>query len=119
MVRRKEGDRLVAPVIDPAGRRSLRVELKYRQQFDRGDAQILQVWNLLDRAGIGSALRGGDAGAGVAGEAAHVHLVDDGLDKRPPNRRVVFPVVAGGISDDALDRDRRVVTTAPGGVAVV
>ena len=55
-VRRKERDRLVAPVVDHARWAGLGVELEDRQQLDGRDAQVLQVGNLLDQPGIGAAL---------------------------------------------------------------
>ena len=55
LVRRKERYRRVAPVVDPSRRAILRVELKHRQQFDRGDAELLEIRNLLDQTGIGAA----------------------------------------------------------------
>ena len=54
LVRREERHRLVAPVVDaPVARRDgLRVELEDGQQLHRGDAQLLQVGNLLDQPGV-------------------------------------------------------------------
>ena len=56
----KEGERAVAPVVGEAKGGIVRVELEDRQEFDGGDAQILQVGNLLDQAGVGAALVGRD-----------------------------------------------------------
>ena len=50
------------------------VELEERQELDRGDAERLQVRDLLDQAEIGSGM--GDAGGRMAREAAQVELVD-------------------------------------------
>ena len=58
VMRREERDRLVTPVVDPASGRVLRIELEYRQQLDRRDAEILQIGNLLDQPGVRSALSG-------------------------------------------------------------
>ena len=55
LVRREERDRRVAPVVDLARRAILGVELEHRQQLDRGDAELLEIGNLLDQAGIGAA----------------------------------------------------------------
>ena len=55
-VRREERDRRVAPIIDLARRGILRIELKDGQQLDGGDAEFLEVGDLLDQAGIGAAL---------------------------------------------------------------
>ena len=106
LVRREERDRRVAPVVDLARRAVLGVELEHRQQLHRGDPELLEIGDLLDQAGEGAAGLLADAGAGVAGEAAHVHLVDDGLRGRPAQRRVAFPVVGGRIDHHALHRGR-------------
>ena len=56
-VRGEEADRAVAPVVDAAAARRRAVphdlglvELEDRQQLDRGDAQLLEVRDLLDDA---------------------------------------------------------------------
>ena len=61
MMRREEGDGLVAPVIHLASRRIVRVELKHRQQLDRGDPQVFEIRNLLDQSGVCPSRRGPDA----------------------------------------------------------
>src|SRR6185369_672357 len=90
LMRRKEGNRRITPVIDAARRTILRVELKHRQQLDRRDAQVLEVRNFLDQASVGATLRLCDAGTGMAGEAPDVHLVDDGLCGGSPEGFVPF-----------------------------
>ena len=94
LVRREERDRRVAPVVDLARRAVLGIELEHRQQLHRGDPELLEIRDLLDQAGEGAAGLLADAGAGMAGEAAHVHLVHDGLRglagaaaRRLPSRR--------------------------------
>ena len=119
LVRREERNRRIAPVVDEPGGAVLGVELEDRQQFDRGDAELLQIRNLLDQAGIRAARLLRDAGAGMAGEAAHVHLVDDGPRGRALQRRVPFPVVRVRIHHHALHRCRGVVAFLPRGVAAV
>ena len=47
-VRRKKRQRLISPVVDEPGRRRLFIERKYRQQFDRRDAQFEQIRDLFD-----------------------------------------------------------------------
>ena len=101
-MRREEGDRRVAPVVDSARGAILSVELKDRQQFDRGDTQLLEIRNLLDHAGIRAAFRLRHSGTGMAGEAAHVHFVNDGLRGGPVQGRIAFPIVAARIRHDAL-----------------
>ena len=105
-MRRKEGDRGVAPVVDQATRAVLGIELKHRQQLDGGDAQSLEVRDLLDHAGISAAALLGDAGALVAREPSHVHLVHDGPSGRSPEWRVTFPVIHRWVRHHALHRGR-------------
>jgi hypothetical protein len=93
LVRREQGDRRVAPVVDPARGGVLGIELKHGQELDRRDAQVLEVGDLLDQPGVGPGLVGRDPRAGRLGEAADVQLVDDRLAMRPPERVVPFPVV--------------------------
>ena len=49
-MRREEGDRRVAPVIDAAGRRVLRIERHHRQQLQGGHPKLLQIRDRLDQA---------------------------------------------------------------------
>ena len=77
-VRRKERNRRVAPIVDPSRRTILGIEMEDRQQFNRSDAQLLKIRNLLDQTGVRAPLPFGDTGAGMGGEAAHVHLINDG-----------------------------------------
>src|SRR5207249_2018612 len=79
---RRVRHRAVAPEVaqTPAGGRVDEravelVELVDRQQLDRGDAQVLQVRDLLDQAGAGPGVA--HAGGRVGGEAAHVQLAED------------------------------------------
>ena len=104
VMRRKERNRLIAPVVRTAGRRRLRIELKDRQQLHRGDAEILQVWDLLDKSCVRPSLTRRDAGTRMPGEASDVHLVNDGFSKRMPERCISFPVVSRWIGHHALHR---------------
>ena len=112
VMRREERDRLVAPVVHAAGRAVLRIELEDWQQLYGGDAEILEIRNLVDQAGIGPALVDGDPGARMPGEAADVKLVDDGLGDRAAERRDRLP------SRNGRDRRRRssslTATLSPG-----
>jgi hypothetical protein len=38
----------IAPIIHPAWRAILRIKLEYGEKFYRGDAEVLEIWNLLD-----------------------------------------------------------------------
>ena len=98
----EERDRLIAPVVHFPKRTRLRIKLEYWKQFHRGDAELLEVRDLLDQPGECSTLRLVDAGAWVPGEAANMHLVDDGSRRRMPQRCVTFPIVGGGIHHHAL-----------------
>ena len=64
LVRREERDRRVAPVVDLARRAVLGIELEHRQQLDGGDAELLEIGDLLDQTGEGAAGLLADAGAG-------------------------------------------------------
>jgi hypothetical protein len=46
------------------------VELKHRQQFNRRDAEVLEIGNFLDQAGVGAARFLANAGARMACEAS-------------------------------------------------
>ena len=84
---RAEGDRVVAPEVPQlfAGQRIderavVLVELVDRQKLDGRDAQLLEVADLLDQAGVGAGMT--HARAGIDREAAHVQLVDDRVFER-------------------------------------
>ena len=64
LVRREERDRRIAPVVDLSRRAILGVELEHRQQLHRGDAELLEIRDLLDQAGVGAARLLADAGTG-------------------------------------------------------
>ena len=104
----KNDDRLVAPVVDQAGRRGQAVEREDRQQLDGGDPEVDEVRDLVDEARIRAAPGGRHAGAGVGGEARQVRLVDDRLAPGVAERLVALPVVRAGVDHDAL-HGRRVV----------
>ena len=93
-VRRKKADRVVAPVVpQPAlDQCSLIDERVHRHQFDRRNAEPPQMldgrWRRHRR--IGAAQRRGDVGM-TTREAAHVHLVDDGLVPGNGRRPIVVP----------------------------
>ena len=55
----------------------------------------------------------------MAGEAAHMKLVDHGLGEGPLERQIPFPVIAAGIGHDTFHRHRRVVAGPACGSAVV
>ena len=55
----------------------LRVELLHRKQLDDGDAERLQIRDLLDDAGKRAACVGCDAGVRARGEPLDVQLIDD------------------------------------------
>ena len=105
LMRRKERDRRIAPVVDLARRTILGIELKYRQQFHGGDAELLKVRNLLDQSCIGAAVCSLDAGTWVAREPADVHFVNDG-----PSRG---PIAAGRPPPSRKRSDRRRHSSSP------
>ena len=55
LMRRKERNRRVSPVIDLAWGTVQRIELKHRQQLDGRDAELLEIRDLLDQARIRAA----------------------------------------------------------------
>ena len=54
------------------------------QKFNRGDAQWLEIRNLIDQTRVRAPLAIGNARAFMGGEAADVHLIDDGSRGRMP-----------------------------------
>ncbi len=101
---REERDRLVAPVVGPAGWRRQRIELEDRQQLDGGDPEIDEVRDLLHEAGVGAAQIGRHARPRIGGHPGQVRLIDHRLAPRPGERLVAIPVVVAGIGHDALHR---------------
>ena len=83
LVRCKERDRRVTPVIDQPGRSILRIELKHRHQFDGSHAELMQIRNFLDQTRKGAPFVFSDTGTRMARKAAHVHLVYDRPGGRP------------------------------------
>src|SRR4029077_10441780 len=108
-----------APVIDPADWSILRIKLKYRHELHRRDSQFLQVRNLLDQARKSTAFLRSDAGTWVAGEAAHMHFINDGLSRGFVERCVSLPVVSMRICDHAFNGHRGVIASHLGCVATV
>src|SRR4029077_8547717 len=93
LMRRKERDRGIFPVIEFPRRAVLSIKLEYRQEFDGRDAELLQGRNFLNQTGIGAPCVLSDAGTGMAGESSYVHLIDNGLRGGPFQRRITFPIV--------------------------
>src|SRR5262249_11934339 len=93
LVRRKEGDRLVTPVVDVPGRGIVSIELEHWHQFNCGHAHFLQIRNHLDQTGKGAASVLRDAGTRMTGEPTHMQFVDDSPRGGPIERPVAFPIV--------------------------
>src|SRR4030095_8253514 len=72
-------------------------------------AQLAEVRNLFDEPCERASRLFADTGARMAGEAAHVQLVDGGLRRGGPHWGIAPPVVRGDIEHDALHRRLRVV----------
>ncbi len=93
----KEPYRVVAPVVQELlavhlpGVDGL-VELEDGHQLHRVDPQLLQVGDLLHQASEGA--RMGDAGGEMAGEAAHMELIDDQVAHGAGGLRRIAPVEA-------------------------
>ena len=94
-MRREERDRVVTPVVGPAGRRQLPLgdELMHRHQLHSGHAQPGQVLDdgRAGQARIGAPLPGRDPGM-AQGQAADMRLIDHRLVIRRPRRPVTRPV---------------------------
>jgi hypothetical protein len=71
-----------------------------RQQFNRGDSQLLKIGNFLDHTPIGSGLV--YPRAGMAGQAAHVGFVDNGFVPGTVQEVVALPIEAVVAVDHAL-----------------
>src|SRR6516225_1856246 len=56
LVRCEEGDRRIAPVVDESSRAILRIKLEDWQQLNSGNAELLEIRNLFDKAGESTAL---------------------------------------------------------------
>jgi hypothetical protein len=82
----------------------LSVKLKDRQEFDGGDAQLLEIGNLLNQTGICTTRFFRNPGAGMSGEASYVHLINDGPRGRSAQQRVAFPIVRVWIHHHTLHR---------------
>src|SRR5437867_12684943 len=72
MVRREERDGCITPVVDESARGVLSIELKYRQQLDRCNAELLEIGNLGNETGICATPLFGETRAWMAREAANM-----------------------------------------------
>jgi len=106
---RKERDRIVAPEVrerQPGHRaQSLHghfIEVEYGHQFERGDAEALEMRELLDQARE----RAGplDTGAWRAGKTPHVQLIEHRIRQRNVRCGVAFPVVVAVIGHQTAHR---------------
>ena len=105
LMRRKERDRRIAPVVDVPRRTILRHRIETPEEVRRRSrSSSLKVGNLLDHSSIRATDLLGNAGTRVASEPSHVHFVNNGLRRWPPERGVAFPVVRAGINDHAFHR---------------
>ena len=102
----EEIDRHVPPVISFLG-----IELLDGHQFDKRDAQLLKIWNLLDQAGERAAILRSDAAGGAGGETLQMHFVDDGI-RFVPLRTFSRPVE--GLFDLRQNADRRTAIVSTG-----
>src|SRR5215510_3326853 len=53
----------------------------------------------------------------MPGESTDMHLIDDGLGERPPERRIAFPIICARVGDHIPERRGHVVTWATGSLA--
>src|SRR5262249_16599644 len=119
LVRRKERNWRIAPIVDQSRRAILGIELKHRQQFHSGNAEILKIRDFFDQTGVRAASLLVDARAGMGRKTTHIYLVNDRACGWPPERLVPFPIVRAGIHHHALHGRRGIVTGGCGGGAVV
>ena len=121
-VGREERQRAVAPEVAQVAARAVFpqqfhfVELLRRQQFERRDAQLLQVRDLLDQPPVGARLR--HARIRMRRVAAHAGLVDDRFLQRHPQGAVARPVEIIP-QDDALGKPTAVLHRLAGDDALV
>ena len=73
------------------GRDVLGVEGHDGQEFDMGNAERLEIGDLLDEAGEGPGVK--HPGGGVAGEAPEMQLVDHGILEGDVERGIPLPIV--------------------------
>ena len=106
IVRREVADRVVSPVVgEPLGLEGRVVgELLDRHQFDRGDPELLEVFDdrRVGHSGIGSSQFLGDVRVAHR-HALDVGLVDDGLRVVVPRPVVALPVEEW-VDDDRVHR---------------
>src|SRR5262249_46765592 len=95
------------------------IELKYRQQLDRRDTELLEVGNSFDQTRVSAPRLLADPRAGMSGETADMHLVHDGPRGWPAQRFVPFPIVGARVHHHALHRRCSVVAFRFGGGAAV
>jgi hypothetical protein len=113
---RKEGERLVPPIISEPRWAVVFIEGKYRQQFDRAYPEILQMGYFFDQSGVGAPFGWSDPRARVTSEAGDMHFVNDRFGERSARRRVAFPIIGIGIDDHASQGRRGIIAGFTSGV---
>ncbi len=108
-MRCEKRDGRIAPIVNAARRAILRIELEHGKKLDSGDAQVLEIGNLLNESTECAACRFRDAGARMLRKSFYVHFVDDRLRRWPSEWRVAFPVVQTCIHDHAFHRRGSIV----------
>ncbi len=101
-VRGEKGHGAVTPVVGEPLWCILGIELEHRQQLDGGDAEGLQVGDLLDKPEIGAAQRRINPRAGGFGKPPQMQLIDHRAGERVGGQLVPFPVVVTGIDHPIL-----------------
>jgi hypothetical protein len=101
-MRREKRQGPISPIIAEARRTVLLVECKHREKLDSADAEVAQIGDFLDEAGVGAAPAPSDTRARVAGEPVDMHLVNDRLSERPTERLIALPIIRADLRDDAL-----------------
>ena len=92
-VRREEGQRIVAPVVElvgPDAAGQLGGKLVHRHQLHRRHTERLKIRDLFNDTQVRA--RMGDAARRTGREAADVHFVDDGVGQTAPQVSISLPV---------------------------
>src|SRR6266704_7062538 len=90
----------------------LLIKCEDRQQLNGGDAKFLEVRDLLDNASKGAWMLA--ARGRRPGKATHMHLVNDGLTRRPMKWLITLPVILRCIDDRAAHRGAHIVIWGTG-----
>lgn len=118
-MRGEERHRTVAPVVHKAGWGVVGVEGQHRHQLHGGDAQRLQVRDLLDQSGVRTRQAPVDPAVRVHRESAHMQFVDDRARETSLEGRIALPVEQVEVRHHTLHGGSRIPATPGARFAVV